>query len=96
MKVKGNFVAVKQLTIPEVKQEKVRGLDMGVKFTRNLIASEILIDSDEFTAGTTVWFKADNAKVPQNQMVYDVEINGKLIKFVLFPKDYVVLVENGK
>lgn len=93
MTVNGNFVAVKQLTIPEVKQEKVRGLDMGVKFTRNLIPSEVVIDSDDFSKGQKVWFKADNAKVPQNQMVYDVEIDGKTVQFVLLPKDYVVLVD---
>ncbi len=93
LKVSGPFVAVKQLVVPEVKQEKVRGLDLSNKFTRNLIQSEVVIGSDDYSAGDILYFKADNSKVPANLMIYDVEQDGKTLSFVLLPKDYVVLVK---
>jgi hypothetical protein len=85
MKIYGKLVAVEPLEAKEEKT-KTRGLDMSAIFTKDLVQGKVVVDSDDFKAGTLVYFRADVLGHPQNKNILIL----KGTKIVLFPIDWVV------
>jgi hypothetical protein len=92
MKIYGKSVAVEQLEQKKDETTKTRGLDMSAIYTKDLIKTKVVVDSDEFKVGTVVYFRSDVLAHNQNKNVLTL---GSM-KFVLFPVEWVVAYDRSE
>jgi len=92
MKTVNKQVAIKELKIVKESKAVVRGLDLDDGQTMNLISSTVLMNSDSYTVGTVLYFRADVVRLSQARTKY--KLND--LEFILMPEDAVVAFDAPK
>jgi hypothetical protein len=89
MRTLNTHTALKPIKISVVTDKRARGLDITDSTVMQIIATEVLFDSDEFKKGDVVYVRTDSLKLPHFRN--KLEIGG--VEFCLVPDEFIVMVD---
>lgn len=89
MKTTNKLIAVAPFNMQEKDKKVVRGLDMSDGLIKSLISTKVLIDSEKYKTGQTLYFRADTSIHPSAK--HKLTLGDK--EFILLDEGLVIAVE---
>ena len=90
MRTTNKLIAVTPFNLQEKDKKIVRGLDMSDGLIKSLISAKVVIDSEKYSAGKTLYFRADTSIHPSAKQ--KLTLGDK--EFILLDEGLVIAVED--